>query len=189
MPSFSKIVVWIFMGFSLQSIQVATIEKEIVSLILSVKVIPTQIIGISRESGNCTETEVLWTTNERDLKKSGIPEMIGTILEHCGNQYSWGCIVYQAIHFACEVHVPFTPEFTVEIHKNTQSTFLAGFFLLHLQELNLTVTRKTIHPPGEVVLKDHHMNERQIVQHMIMGLLCLEVQFLYLKVMLEYYEK
>lgn len=65
------------MGFSLQSIQVATTEKETVSLILSVKVIPTQIIGTSRESGNCTETVVLWTMNERDLKKSGIPEMIG----------------------------------------------------------------------------------------------------------------
>lgn len=65
------------MGFSLQIIQVATTEKEIVSLILIVKVIPTQIIGISREIGNCTETVVLWTTNERGLKKSGIPEMIG----------------------------------------------------------------------------------------------------------------
>lgn len=100
--------------------------------------------------------------------------------------------MYQAVPFACEVHVPFTLESIVEIHKNTQNTLntlLAGFFLLHLQELSLTVTRKTIHPPGEVVLKDHHMNERQIVQHMIMGLPCLEVQFLNLKVMLEYYEK
>lgn len=72
------LVVWISMGFSFQSTLVVTTEKEIVSLILSVRVIPTQIIGISRESGNCTETVVLWTMNERDLKKSGIPEMIGT---------------------------------------------------------------------------------------------------------------
>lgn len=72
------LVVWISMGFSFQSTQVVTTEKEIVNLILSVKVIPTQIIGISRESGNCTETVVLWIMNERDLKKTGIPEMIGT---------------------------------------------------------------------------------------------------------------
>lgn len=101
-------------------------------------------------------------------------------------------MVYQAAHFACEVHVPFTLQSTVEIHKNTQNTLntlLTGFFLPHLQGLSLTVTRKTIHPPGEVVLTDHHMNERQIVQHMIMGLPCLEVQFLYFKVLLEYYKK
>jgi len=72
------LVVWISIGFSFQNTLVVTTEKEIVSLILSVKVIPTQIIGISRESGNYTETVVLWTMNERDLKKSGIPEMIGT---------------------------------------------------------------------------------------------------------------
>lgn len=70
-----------------------------------------------------------------------------------------------------------------------QNTLLAGFFLLRLQGLSLTVTRKTILPPGGVVLKDHHMNERQIVQHMIMGLPCLEVQLLNLEAMLEYYEK
>lgn len=33
------------------------------------------------------------------------------------------------------------------------------------------------------------MNERRIVQHMIMGLPCLEVEFLNLEAMLEYYEK
>lgn len=50
------------------------------------------------------------------------------------------------------------------------------------------MTRKTI-SLGGVVLRDHHMNERRTVQHMIMGLPCLEVEFLNLEAMLEYYEK
>lgn len=52
------------------------------SLILNVQVILTQIIGISRESENCTETVVLWTMKERDMRKSGIPEMTGTFLRN-----------------------------------------------------------------------------------------------------------
>jgi len=65
------------MSLSFQSTLVVTTEKETVSPILSVKAIQMQITGISRERGNCTETVVLWTMTERDLKKSVIPEMIG----------------------------------------------------------------------------------------------------------------
>lgn len=71
------LVVWIPMSLSFQSTLVVTTEKETVSPILSVKAIQMQITGISRERGNCTETVVLWTMTERDLKKSVIPEMIG----------------------------------------------------------------------------------------------------------------
>lgn len=70
-----------------------------------------------------------------------------------------------------------------------QHTLFTGFFLLHLQGLSLTVIKRTIPLPGGVVLKDHHMNERQIAQHMIMGLPCLEVQFLNLEAMIDYYKK
>lgn len=70
-------IVWVSVGFSFQITLVVTTEKEIVNPILSVKVIQIQTTGISRESGNCTETVVLWTMIERDLKKSVIREMIG----------------------------------------------------------------------------------------------------------------
>lgn len=95
------LVVWISMGFSFQSTLVVTTEKEIVSLILSVRVIPTQIIGISRESGNCTETVVLWTMNERDLRKSGIPEMIGT--------WFWKTIEINAIQAVLSIRLSILP--------------------------------------------------------------------------------
>lgn len=89
------------MGFYFQSTLAVTTEKEIVSLILSVKVIPTQIIGISRESGNCTETVVLWTMNERDLKKSGIPEMIGT--------WFWNTVEINTIQVALGIRLSILP--------------------------------------------------------------------------------
>lgn len=93
-------------------------------LILSVRVVPTRIIEISRETGNCTETVVPWTMNERDLKKSDIPEMIGMWFQNAVEINKVQAVLSIRLSFLPVIH--FSLESVVEILEIHKILFWQG---------------------------------------------------------------